>query len=224
MTTFNRPIACVLIVAAPTIAAALVHGRLTNRWENGTTIEQHAARIKTIPAQVGEWRQVMDLRPLDQPVQRELGVRAHINRVYENDTGKRITVLVMVGQPGPLVRHPIEICYGNRAKRLISTNLLTFGHEADRHNFKVQRYEPKSVTEDEFYVAYGFCRDGTWDVPASPRMAYGGARVLYKMQVLTHAESISPDQVPEHLSEFVQQFSISVWNRLSGVGDNGVAP
>jgi hypothetical protein len=208
--TSIKGIASVLLVALLTLPAAIIHGRLTNRWQQETSIVEHASRIDQIPMQLDEWRLVDELPELSSTIQKELGIRAHVNRVYENDTGKRVTVLVMIGESGPLVRHPIEICYGNRAKQLVSSHDLIFESEPVAKTFKVQRYEPKSVTEDEFYVAYAFCSEGSWNAPNSPRMAYGGKPVLYKMQVLTNAESTPPDQVPEHLREFVERFATVV--------------
>ena len=43
----------------------------------------------------------------------------------------------------------------------------------------------RSVTNDRFLVAYGLATDAIWKVPAMPRIEFGAAPLLYKVQLLT---------------------------------------
>jgi hypothetical protein len=202
-----------IVVAGLTIPAALLHGRMTNRWFNNDILQVHSQNLSNVPLKFAEWRVVDEGEPLTESVQKELGVHAHFNRVYENDTGDRVTALVMVGEAGPLVRHPVEICYGNRAKNLVNKYDMDFEKNGVQQKVKISRYKPKSALEDEFYVAYAFCFDNEWDTPDIPRFEYGGRPVLYKLQVLTNAKQTPAFEYPEYLREFVEQFSVSIWHQ-----------
>ena len=80
-----------------------------------------------------------------------------------------------------------------------------------KQEFNIHRYEPKSVLEDEFFVAYGYCYDDVWKTPTAPRYEYGGKPVLYKMQVLTNAGETPDRETPAYLLDFIEKFSAVVW-------------
>lgn len=199
------------VVTCLTVPSALFHGQVTNRWDNNEALRYHSVSLTQVPHGFAEWRVVDEGEPLTERVQAELGVHSHFNRVYENDTGDRVTALVMVGEAGPLVRHPVEICYGNRAEKLVNKYDLDFERDGVVHKVNVRRYQPKSALEDEFYVAYAFCFDDKWDTPDIPRLDYGGKPVLYKLQVLTNAKQTPEFEFPTYLREFVEQFSVLLW-------------
>ncbi|MFC1758760.1 hypothetical protein ACFL2H_08335 [Planctomycetota bacterium] len=200
-----------LLVVITTLPSVWYHGRMTNRWSDNEIADFHSTRIHSVPLKVGEWRVVDEGTPLPDYAITELGVHSHFNRIYENDTGDRVSALVMVGDAGPLSRHPVEICYGNRAKRLVHSFDYTVERESVPQEFTICRYEPKSVLEDKFFVAYSYCYDDEWKTPTAPRYEYGGKPVLYKMQVLTNAGE-TPDRVaPTYLLDFIEKFSAVVW-------------
>ncbi|MCA9218441.1 MAG: exosortase-associated EpsI family protein [Planctomycetales bacterium] len=208
---FLKSLSAVVLVAAATVASTWYHGVITNRWSGNNAVETHAEQLKTVPQRFAEWRLVDEGEPLSDYVLNELGVAAHFNRVYENDTGNRVTALVMVGHAGPLVRHPVEICYGNRARKLVHGYRLTLDRGETPQRFNVRRYEPKSPLEDEFYVAYGYCYENRWDVPDAPRYEYADKPVMYKMQVLTVAGDTPERESPPYLLDFIEKFSAIVW-------------
>ena len=200
-----------LMVAATTLPAVWYHGRTTNRWFNNEIADFHASEIQSIPREIAEWRVVDEGPSLPDYATVELGVHAHFNRIYENDVGDRVAALVMIGDAGPLSRHPVEICYGNRAKRLVHSFGMAVERDYVKQEFNIHRYEPKSVLEDEFFVAYGYCYDDVWKTPTAPRYEYGGNPVLYKMQVLTNAGETPDRETPAYLLDFIEKFSAVVW-------------
>ena len=79
-----------------------------------------ARSVEDFPRQFGEWKQHGDDETMPEEALRELRCSGYINRHYVNQKlGREVTVLLMVGQSGPLVRHPPEICYGNQANELL---------------------------------------------------------------------------------------------------------
>jgi len=143
-------------------------------------------------------------------VQNELGLAGYVSRYYRHSgSGDVALVLLMVGQPGPLVRHPPDICFGNRANKLLDQQRVSIaaaeGEQVPPSEFRVLSYEPNSKLRSPFFVAYGFTADGVWGAPASPRIAYGGLPSLYKVQLQLQRPS-GDEQDAQRLHAFLEDF------------------
>src|SRR5688572_23591086 len=104
--------------AVLTIGPALLAGHYLNRWGTTAELDAAAARLLKFPNEFGPWKVAHEGEPLTKSVQEELGVVSYVTRQYVNrDNGALVNLLLMVGQPGPLLRHPPNICYANRANR-----------------------------------------------------------------------------------------------------------
>ena len=194
-----------------TVGAALVEGNYSRRFTTVENSRNPVESIELLPAQIGEWRSLGDNAPLPEYVRRELGLMNSLDRSYEHSQTKQIVqVLLMVGEPGPLVRHPPSVCYANRAhKQIGSPEWLQSKGESEWGRFQLLRYEPSGALANErFYVAYAHTSDGDWDVPKFPRIAYGGQSRLFKAQVLATKSGIANEQaVLDGLTQFTDQFS-----------------
>ena len=115
-----------------------------------------------------------------------------------------ISLLLMVGQPGPLVRHPPTVCYRNLAQRTLSQSVIDLSHEGTSHSFNRVEFEARNEGVGEFTVYYGYTADRLWSAPQRPRVAFGGDPALYKLQVLC-SES-DPAAGKEFLKDFVATF------------------
>lgn len=209
----KNPFVLVSLIAVLTIPAAIINGRILHRWNNNhQSLAVVGEALESLPDQLGEWQQVSTQPDLPVSVQRELGVAYHVHRIYQNADGSRqVTLLALCGDAGPLVRHPVEICYGNQTKRRIGSSKFAYSVDADKseqpdHQATVVRFESASALQGEFFVAYAFGCQGSWDTPATPRIAYGGEAMLLKVQFLTKA---MPDdgECPEALQDFIREFT-----------------
>jgi hypothetical protein len=159
------------------------------RWGDPVDLSRHLAVLQKVPDQLGEWRYVAEGNPILPSVAKELQLRGYAHRMYENaETGQQAAVLLLIGPAGPLVRHPPEICYETSANSLLNSTSLTIQSAGHRDELRLLSYQSDSLAAGEFLVAYGFGTDQGWASPASPRFAYGGQPVLYKLQVLTEAD------------------------------------
>jgi len=70
---------------------------------------------------------------------------------------------------------------------------------------RLLRYESNASFEADFFVAYAFGLRGLWRAPESPRRAYAGEPVLYKLHVLTEASSEGTESVPQGMVEFLSE-------------------
>lgn len=145
-----------------------------------------ALRVSQLPEAFGEWMYEGLETNLDDGVVEELGIYTYTSRIYRHRmSGDRVSLLLMLGTPGRLVRHPPDICYSNRGSRALDKRVLTLSPEDDAHSFATLTYASTSPMEPlGFAVAYGYTTGQKWDVPRFPRLTYGGEDVLYKMQVL----------------------------------------
>ncbi len=195
----------VLLTAIP----AVVQGVLTRRWSGAADISVAASRLVEFPAQFGDWQQQGDEEKVPEEALRELQCAGCFNRHYVNQRlGRDVTVIVMVGPAGPLIRHPPEICYGNRANELLAppVDVEFTTSDAKLHRLRLLRYANPRAVSGEFSVCYGWSESGKWDVPAYPRVEYGGAPMLFKMQVLTTDAVPKDGGLPTATARFLDDF------------------
>lgn len=201
----RRRFALTLAVFALTIPATYYSGVALLRWGEPSDLSQHLAALHRVPGQVGQWRFVAEGTPLSQAVVEQLQLRGHLHRVYEHPaTGQRVSLLLLLGPAGPLVRHPPEICYESSANSLLGSHSLTVDVDGTPQQLRLLAYRSESMIDGDFLVAYGFGADREWDCPASPRRVYGGRPILYKLQVLTDAAAEASVTDPEGLRDFLR--------------------
>jgi hypothetical protein len=201
-------ISLALVAAAVlTIGPALIEGYYVNRWGTPPDLEGAAHRVGSFPREFGSWTFVEEGAPLHEEVCRELAVKGYINRTYKHrDSDTLVQVLLMVGQAGPLLRHPPNICYANMANEQIGdmTKIHTTATDPPS-TFNLLEYKrARSVTNDRFLVAYAMATDAAWKVPAMPRVEFGAAPMLYKVQLLT---PLDPSKTRESGTELLTQFT-----------------
>jgi hypothetical protein len=195
----------VLLTAIP----AVVQGVLTRRWHGAADLSGASKRLVDFPTQFGDWQQQGEEEKVPEEALRELQCAGCFNRHYVNQRlGRDVTVIVMVGPAGPLIRHPPEICYGNRANELLAKPIDAELTTPDKvqHRLRLLRYANPRAVSGEFSVCYGWSENGAWDIPAYPRVTYGAAPMLFKMQVLT-TDAIGKDgELPPATAQFLNDF------------------
>jgi hypothetical protein len=204
----GRTVVLLALLAALTAVPAVIHGHIMNRWGLPADLQTAAARVQNFPQQIGDWKRVTD-EELDKTVVEELKCAGYVNgRYFNQKTGKDVSLLLLAGPPGPLVRHPPEICYGNRANKLLKgpERYVLSADAADTNEFRVLRYRSPGSTRGEFSICYAWS-DGTgWSVPDHPRTAFGGASRLYKLQIHSTDDLAEGKQLPASAEEFLSAF------------------
>src|SRR5215212_3836316 len=203
----KRLILALTAVAALTIVPALIEGHYVNRWGTPPDLEGASQRVEKFPREFGSWTFVENGDPLHPEVCRELGIEGYMTRTYKNrNSGAVVRVLLMVGQSGPLLRHPPYICYANMDNEQIGEmTKLEATTTTPPGEFNLLEYKrARTVTNDRFLVAYGLATDAIWKVPAMPRIEFGAAPLLYKVQLLT---ALDPSQSRDVGAALLQQFA-----------------
>ena len=151
-------------------------------------ISATAERLKNLPPQIGAWTLAQEGEPLAENISRALGLAGYSSRVYANQaTGDIVTVLLMVGESGRLVRHPPDICYASRSNTQVGdAESLEISTTVPPSVFKLLEYERSGrAAEERFLVAYGLTEGQVWSSRRYPRYTFGAAPYVYKLQMLT---------------------------------------
>jgi hypothetical protein len=196
-----------IAAAALTIAPALIEGHYLNRWGTPADLTAAAKKVEEFPRELGVWAFASEGEKLPDRVCQELGLAGYLSRSYSHrEKGAMASVLLMVGQPGPLVRHPPNICYANRDNVQVGDGeKLSIEVTKPASGFKLLEFKrPQSVTNDRFLVAYALSTGADWQVPNMPRLEYGAAPMLYKVQLLV---PLDPSQSREQGIELMRQFT-----------------
>ncbi|QDU42790.1 hypothetical protein Mal52_12580 [Symmachiella dynata] len=200
------------IAALVTVASAQLQPGHLYQQAPAEILEKESQRLENFPVAFGNWDAQAEGDPLPEGVQTELGLENYLSRVYRNrETNQQVALLIMVGSPGRLVRHPPDICYSNRGSRTFSTGKILIEDADATDNFRSLAYvgDDSLETSDEFVVAYGHTADTQWDVPRFPRFTYGSESFLYKMQVLVAGGDNNEERIQTaemFLTDCVQAF------------------
>jgi hypothetical protein len=199
-----------------TLGGGLAYGRLSQRWGPPADLRAAAQRIEELPRQIGDWQAAGDL-PLGEDVARMLQCEGHVNRRYVNRrTGDSIGLALIVGPPGPTAVHTPEICYSSRAfqqeqERLPERIADGSGRE---HAFWRVRFRAKEVGGLPMAAWYAWSNGGPWEASRNPRYAYGGGRLLHKIQLSANLPRGRLEAADDPCRDFLQQLVASDWRLL----------
>ena len=190
-----------------TVASGILHGFMTQRWGTDERMSQAAAKLVDVPEQVSEWR-LHGERPLSDSALEMLQCAGYINRIYKHaETGRQITVTVMVGPGSTMSIHTPEICYESKNFSLLGAKrMVDVADEADgTHAMWAVDFETNDLNKQNLRVHYGWSNGKAWAAPNRPRLAFAGERVLYKMQIAEVDPVSDIDRVDSTL-QFMNKF------------------
>jgi hypothetical protein len=193
----------------------LLEGVLTNRWHRPVELEKGLGRVKRIPMTIGDWRGQAD--DLDDAVMTRAGIEGYFYGHYENQfSGKKITVLLMCGRPGPLAVHTPDICYrgaGYHQEGSIAKWQQEYGNaSAEFRRAKFSKDDATNITS--LRIAWTWGTAGKWVAPTTPRTTFARLPVLYKLYIV-HRESASSERADEEVCKgFLEQLLPALDNAL----------
>lgn len=200
-----------ILGTALVVASGYVHGMWTGRWHSTAAIQHAADAVRALPETIGDWK----LHSEKSLTQEELDlaqVAGYVSRSYRNQqTGEMVDFIMMCGKPGPIAVHPPTACYtGLGYRQLGETKPLvceidTDNSAAQKHVFRSAVFEsPDRSHTTQPHVAWAWSTNGTWQTPDTPRMAFVGNPVLYKMYVAYDSEAGTHQSGPTPADHFLQ--------------------
>jgi len=185
-----------LLAVALTLLSGVLHGRMSERWEQGIDFQPALAKLREMPARIGDW-QMRDEEEFTDSVVEMLRCKGYVNRGYVNRrTGATLRVAILMGPAGPLSVHTPEICYSSRdytqtGKR---TKLSIPGTDGETQNFWVVAFQSTQLSGQHMNVYYAWHDGARWRAPEEPRLSFSGEQTLYKIQIAAGAELTTDPQ------------------------------
>lgn len=188
-----------------TVGSTLIHGQLSQRWSLSKDFQLNDELVLSFPKEIGTWKYVNDGDAMSNGVIAELGVTEYVSRVYTNGTNS-VTLLLMAGKTGHLIRHSPEICYGATGNTFLKEpTTVTLEVDGRSQEFRVLPVRPSSDLTGDFVVVYGYAHDGEFQSPANPRFVYHGLPAIEKIQVLCTSDPEKLGEIPAYAHSFVEE-------------------
>ena len=167
-----------------------------------------ARALVAAPDQCGPWRKSEEHK-FAPDVEGILNFAGAINRTYVNsETGQSVSVAIFVGPPGPTSTHTAAMCYSSKGYRLLSdTAELTIPGSGNAVNrFRQNLFESESFDKQRLEVCYAWRAGDLWEVPPVPRVAFGNALRLFKIQIAANFEQTDTIKDASVCRDFLQSF------------------
>ena len=104
----------VAIVAVLTLASGIIHGRMTDRWGPAPDTVIAAEKLARFPEEFGDWK-LQSKEELGDDTTKMLECVESVCGLYVNRvTGDVVSLMVILGPPGPIAVHTPEICVSSR--------------------------------------------------------------------------------------------------------------
>lgn len=173
------PVAALVLV----VTAGIVQGVMTNRWGKPHDMQPIAEQLQSIPATFGDWSATEVEVPADQLERGE--ILGHLSRRYINrKSGAAVSVLVVLGRPGPISVHTPDVCFKGAgyeqlaASQSYDENIPGIGP----CGFTVTSFNlPSTTLPETIRVFWSWSTDGRWTAPENPRITFAGKPFLLKM-------------------------------------------
>lgn len=210
----TRPMA-VLFAAAVVIGSGLIHGRLSGRWLAAVSPD---ALDRVLPERLDTWERASPADAGETVLPPKAGEFARVVRFYTRwSDGATVGVLLVRGEPGPMVYNPL-ICYDAVGYSRLGQPRRRPTANAGEALWEVDLIKPGEETV--LRVRWGWGEDGTWQIPDQPRVAFFRSRELYKLYVVSQVPFEShPDSDPA--IDFMKEFMPALRTSLSAPSGAG---
>lgn len=216
MKSFFAYLALVVMLIG-TLAAGVMHNSMPNYSID--LPERSIAEKKlrgSLPEQVGNWKGKS--AEIEKDVTDMLQCRAYIKGVYEHiQTGARVSVVVLLGPPGPISVHTPEVCYESQDYEVDGKTTQIEIEDVKKTKHSLWQVDIKATRSDanDQRVFYGWTTGGSWEAPNPKwaRFTYGGAPYLYKIQMAGPNSRVPEGQVDPNL-DFLKEFLAECQTRI----------
>jgi hypothetical protein len=195
----------VVLVAGLTLAGAVVHGRMRNRWGVSEEMRAAAAQLSQIPRQFGPWR-LESTEQMDDVAINMLECEGYtVGRYVHQRTGEAVQVTLLVGPAGPISVHTPEVCMASDAYRQIGERQRIQIPNSDNEFWAVP-FRSNNLRVDILRVYYAWSTGGRWSAPDDARFAFAKYPYLYKIQLACSLQPGTNVTENDPCRKFLQDF------------------
>lgn len=202
--------------AALLISAGWVHGVWTDRFATGEDLDRAARRLEDLPWKIGAW----EGKPFEDREAAETGLAGSVARLYvHRETGRRVSLYLACGRPGPVSVHTPEVCYAASGFEVERPSRFTVPAEAGGGEFWTSRLvRRRQDDQSNLRIYWSWHAGSSWQVAENPRLTFAGRRLLHKLYLVR--ETVGGTETPDPCVEFMKDL-LPVLGKdvLAGPGD-----
>jgi len=188
-----------LIALGVVLGTGFLHGIWTERWRKSEELQAAVAWLDGLPEQVGDWQASaieMDPRALQQA-----GAEGHwLRRFTRARTGSTITIILLCGRTGKMAAHRPEHCYRGAGYETSAPAVkcdVSLGPDVPAADFWTARFRKDDVAGPvQLRIFWSWLASDSWQAPDSPRLAFAGVPVLYKLYAVRELSG-PPDRIED---------------------------
>jgi hypothetical protein len=199
------------------IAAGLIHGVATCRWNPSGELAGIGNRFDSISMTIDGWRGTV----LETSARELLiaGASAHLSRRYTHiNTGDTVSVVMLAGNPGQIASHAPDVCYPGAGYILDASHLMNihYGSEGRSASFRIATARRPGPEQPNLMICWAWYSTDGWTSPDEPRWAFLGEPMLVKLSIVheTSGSPIAPEDIPA--SRFLKLFLAEIDHRIFG--------
>ncbi|MFL5340962.1 MAG: exosortase-associated EpsI family protein [Gemmataceae bacterium] len=181
-----------MVRALPAIAAAvilvvsgIVSGVRTDRWGVSATRTAAAAKVGSVPAQLGDWTGTdFELDPWQLRISE---ADAHLARKYIRSmpSGREeVTVVLLSGRAAPLAVHTPDVCFQNSGFHIDGEPVVWRARSDASSVNEFWTATFGKPQESPVRVYWAWSDGGTWKAATDARLQFNSSPALYKLYVV----------------------------------------
>jgi hypothetical protein len=198
-----------------TLTGGVLYGSYSQRWNAPAELAAAAAHLENFPREIGKWKAMEDI-PIEESALQMLECAGYVCRRYVNqDSGESLQLAILLGPAGPIAVHTPEICYSSRAYEIKNERTATSVDDDsnNRHTFWKVDFATRNAFANSLRVYYAWSPCDEWRASDSPRFEFGGAPLLYKIQLATYVSPNSRESDRDSIQRFLADFIRTAWTR-----------
>lgn len=198
-------IAPYLIALAIVVPAGLAQGLWSGRWVRAESFDARLAALRRVPLEFGGWTGE-DVEPEARVFDRA-GVAGGLMRRYQHRDGTSVSVMLVVGKPGPTSVHTPEVCYVGAGYEAASDRVPVAVPGRDDAFWAIDFRKQGTPTPEYLRIYHAWDAGRGWRASANPRADFAGTGSLYKLYAVRPMSRVggSPGDDPSlgFLGEFL---------------------
>jgi hypothetical protein len=169
------------------LGTTVVHGLWTQRWKQSERLEAAAAALGRVPMNVGDWKG----KPIaiDAGDAAGSGLTGFVGRRYEHQrTGAVVSIYLVCGRPGQVAVHTPDVCYPGAGYEQTTVYVRQAvpmpPGQVPAETFTAPFAKQETDVPSYLRIFWTWSAGKGWKAEDSPRWAFAGYPVLYKLYAL----------------------------------------
>jgi hypothetical protein len=188
------------------LGSGVIHGVQSDRWGQSQKVLDAANKLNELPVSFNDW--VSEESEIPEKQLRQAEAVGHFSRSFvHSKTGRRVSVMILCGRPGPISVHPPTVCFVGAGWRLQSQPAsapIDGNVSGSLWNGQFARViDGVPVAIQTFW---GWSSDGVWLACNNPRFETASFPFLYKMYVTVPVSAETNDLDLKTADEFMGDF------------------